>query len=91
MSRHQEACQVVSQRAHWRKLWQDSSTYQAILAEGGINILQETLLGIGCRLLGPPDKVTQKVIVSISDLERLRRMRDRLLDSASWQALLDTE
>jgi hypothetical protein len=68
----------------------ESTTYQAILDEGRIDELHETVLVLGRERFGAADEVTQAAIISVTDLDRLRRMRVRLLRVNSWQELLRT-
>jgi len=73
----------------------ESSTYQAILAEGRTEgrteALQKTLLRQGRqRFHSPPSEAVQAAIQAITDEDRLERMTDRLLIVSSWKELLDT-
>jgi predicted transposase YdaD len=77
----------------------ESSTYQAILAEGRtegrlegrIEALKNTLLRLGRhRFRSPPDDAVQAAIQAITDEGRLERMTERLLTVSSWQELLET-
>ncbi len=73
----------------------ESSTYQAILAEGRTEgrteALQETLLRLGRQQFhSPPSEAVQDAIQAITDEGRLERMTDRLLIVSSWQELLET-
>ena len=70
----------------------ESSTYQAILAEGReegrIQGIQTTLLRQGRRRFGEPDEATRQHLLAISDVERLDALSERLLEVGSWQELL---
>jgi hypothetical protein len=73
----------------------ESSTYQAILAEGRtegrIEALQKTLLRLGRqRFRDSPSEAVQAAIQAITDEGRLERMTERLLIVSSWQELLET-
>ena len=73
----------------------ESSTYQAILAEGRtegtIKALQKTLLRLGRQQFhNPPSEAVQAAIEAITDEGRLERMTDRLLVVSNWQELLET-
>jgi hypothetical protein len=75
----------------------DSVTYQAIVEEGiekgiarGVQALQNLLLHLGLKNLGPADESVERAIRAIKDLDRLNRMGDRLLDVSTWQELLST-
>ncbi len=66
----------------------ESSTYQAILDEGRVAALQETLLDLGRIQCGPIDSTTEQAIRAIQDLQRLKQLTQRLLHVNSWQDLL---
>jgi hypothetical protein len=51
--------------------------------------IRETLLALGEKRFGVPDAQTLEALESITELDPLRRMRDRLLDVNSWQELLE--
>jgi predicted transposase YdaD len=77
----------------------ESSTYQAILAEGRaegrvegrIEAMQKTLLRLGRqRFRSQPSEDIQAAIQAITDEGRLERMTERLLTVSSWQELLET-
>jgi predicted transposase YdaD len=62
----------------------ESSTYQAILAEGARNML----LLQGGKRFGPPDPDTVKTLEAIFDVDRLLQLGERLLDVKDWKELL---
>ena len=74
----------------------DSSTYQAVLAEGkaegitqGLTIAErDFLLRGGTRRFGPPDAKTRTMLESVDSRETLERLFDRLFDVSSWEDLL---
>jgi hypothetical protein len=68
----------------------ESDTYQAILDEGEVRGLHRMLLRQGRKRFGDPDPATQAALTAITDLDRLQRMAERLLDVAAWQDLLQT-
>jgi predicted transposase YdaD len=76
----------------------ESTAYQAILdegraegeAKGRAEEARKLLLRQGHRRFGPPSAVQEAALVAITDLDRLERLSDRLLDVGSWQELLDT-
>jgi predicted transposase YdaD len=77
----------------------ESSTYQAILAEGRtegrtegrIEALQRTLLRQGRQQFhSQPSEAVQATIQAIRDEGRLERMTERLLVASSWNELLET-
>ena len=72
---------------------EESSTYQYVIEKGvekgRIKELKDTLLHLGTRRFGTPAAAVA-TLESIDDLERLDRMRDRLLDAPDWNDLLAT-
>jgi len=72
----------------------ESDTYLAILDEGRdegrLEEAKKWLLELGREQLGPPDESVTAAITALMDLERLGRMRSRLLKVGSWQELLAT-
>jgi predicted transposase YdaD len=72
----------------------ESTTYQYILdegrAEGAVREARKILLRQGQRRFGPPSDAISAALAAITDLERLERMSDRILEIASWQELLNT-
>jgi predicted transposase YdaD len=66
----------------------ESSTYQAILEEGGANELRKVLLLLGGKQFGPPTASVRARIEETTDLPRLEQWTERLLDVASWEELL---
>jgi len=68
----------------------ESSTYQAILNEGWVESLQQTLLRLGQQKFGSPTDEIITAIMAITDRERLEQMRDRLLIASGWEELLAT-
>ncbi len=68
----------------------DSDTYLAIIDEGREEQVKEDILRLAARRFGPADEPIRARLDGITDLERLRRLHDRLLDVTSWSDLLDT-
>jgi predicted transposase YdaD len=72
----------------------ESTTYQAILdegrAEGRADGIQRALFIQGRKRFGVPDLAVQNAVREITDLARLERMSERLLDVSTWQDLLAT-
>jgi hypothetical protein len=66
----------------------ESTTYQAILEEGGANELRKVLLLLGDQRFGPPDTSVRARIEETADLARLERWTARLLKASSWEELL---
>lgn len=65
----------------------ESDTYQAIVEEGEVKARQEVLLEQGQKRFGAPAEKTAMSVRAITDLGRLKRLNDRLLDVSSWQEL----
>lgn len=74
----------------------ESSTYQALLAEGeerGILkgealALRKILIRQGTRRFGAPDAQTQSAIEAITSIDVLEALIDRVFDVESWEDLL---
>lgn len=78
----------------------ESSTYQAILAEGwaegriagrtegAVTEAKKVLRLLGDDTLGPPNSRTAAAIESLTDLAKLEELLKRVPTAASWQALL---
>jgi hypothetical protein len=69
---------------------EESASYQWIVRKGERRGQQATLLRIGRRLLGEPDAATVAAVQAITDLERLDRLADRVVEVSSWADLLAT-
>ncbi len=67
---------------------EESTTYQAILEEGALREAREALLCLGQKRFQTIPAAVKRSIAAITDLERLRELRLRVLDVASWQELL---
>ena len=84
-----EVAQVIESLA---RALRESTTYQAILREGEARGearglaegARRALLRAGSRRLGPPDPDTVAALTAITEVERLERMTERVLDAASW-------
>jgi hypothetical protein len=68
----------------------ESETIQAVLDKGRAQGIQWVLLHQGRKKFGDPDEPTRAALLGITDLERLDRLIERLLDVATWQELLQT-
>jgi hypothetical protein len=68
---------------------EESDTYLAIIDEGREKEAKKVILRLGKRRLGPPDQATELTLEAITDLDRLERVLDRILDATNWQDLLD--
>jgi hypothetical protein len=85
-----------------RRWYEESTTYQYILEEGEkighaegraerrAEELRKMLLRQGQKRFGAPSAAVRQVLESLSDLDRMERMADRVLEVANWQELLDT-
>jgi predicted transposase YdaD len=81
----------------------ESSTYQAILregreeglekgrAEGKLTEAIKMLIKFGTRQFGPPDPSALERLQSITDLEQIEALSDRMFEVASWDELLAGE
>jgi len=68
----------------------ESDTYQAIVEEGEVKRAKLMLLRLGRTRFGVPSAAQESALHAITDLERLERLTDRLLQVDSWQELLAT-
>ena len=68
----------------------ESSTYQMILDEGRIEGVQRVLIRQGKKKLGDPDEAVRRALTAITDLDRLDRLIDRVLEVSTWDELLQT-
>lgn len=66
----------------------ESVTYQAIIEEGATAEAQRILLRQGNRRFGQPDERVKRRLESVTDLQRLEDLSERLLDVSSWEELL---
>jgi predicted transposase YdaD len=70
----------------------ESTTYQAILEEGKQEGRAEearaVLLRLGRKRLGPPDAASLGALQSITDVDRLEGLAERVLEVSSWEELL---
>jgi hypothetical protein len=68
----------------------ESTAYQAILDEGRIEEARAMILRMGRIRFGPPGEQAEAVLGGISDLDRLHRMGERLVQVGTWQEVIDT-
>lgn len=68
---------------------QESDTYQAILDEGAEKAFRQTLLRLGKIRFGPPGEAVTAKVQTITDLDRLEALLDRVLTASNWQELLE--
>jgi hypothetical protein len=69
---------------------EDSSAFELLLAEGARRELRKTLLRQGRKRFGAPEAGVETALQAITDLPRLERMSERLLDVTTWAELLAT-
>ncbi len=72
---------------------EESVIYQKIFRKGeakGLHNARETLLEIGTKQLGAPNKAQRKRIEQCDDLDRLSRMTIVAVDAPNWAAVLAT-
>jgi hypothetical protein len=73
---------------------EESVTYQAIihkgLQQGELQQIKKTVLRQWRKRFGEPSASAVTALETISDLERLERMSEHLLDVATWDDLLAT-
>jgi hypothetical protein len=69
---------------------EDSDTYLMIIEQGCEKEAKSVLLRQGTRRFGAPDETISTQLSAITDLERLHRLEERVLDASTWQELLDT-
>jgi hypothetical protein len=69
---------------------EESTTFQWILEQGAIAELQKMLLGQGRKRLGEPNEDVKAALKAITDLDRLERLGDQVIDASTWQELLET-
>jgi predicted transposase YdaD len=66
----------------------ESVTYQAIVEEGEVKGIRETLLLLGGKKFGPPDKSVIAALAKIDNIAKLKAMTERILDVENWQELI---
>jgi hypothetical protein len=70
-------------------IMKDSSTYQLMVRRGQLAGVRHTVLRMGANKFGQPaDAATRSQIESITDLERLDALIDRIPLVSSWSELL---
>jgi hypothetical protein len=76
---------------HGRNVLEDSTTYQGLIRRGAIRGQQNALLTLGRKRFGEPTPDVEAKLKAVTDLPRLERMTDRILDVTGWDELLATE
>ena len=73
----------------------ESSTYQAILAEGREEGREEgiraTIFRLGGKRFGTPSQTAVKMLSAVHSLETLEALSEKLLEVESWDELLSTD
>ncbi|HZT81462.1 MAG TPA: hypothetical protein VFA26_14635 [Gemmataceae bacterium] len=67
-----------------------SSAYQLIMAEGAVKEVKKLLLRQGQKRFGSPSAAMATTLEGITDLGRLERRSDRVLEATSWEELMAT-
>jgi predicted transposase YdaD len=68
----------------------ESSTYQAIVAEGALEEARKLLVRIGTKCLGAPDSATRGILNGIVKVNRLEQLAERVVEVDTWAKLLAT-
>ena len=68
----------------------ESETFMAIIDEGREIQSRRSIRRMARRTLGDPGDATITCLEGITDIDRLERIFDRVLEASSWQDLLDT-
>lgn len=83
---------VIPPESRGRPWYEASSTYQAILNQGRVEGMAEAsriiLLRLGLKRFGAPTPEALATIETITNLERLDQLADRLLDVTTWDEFL---
>src|SRR5689334_5217710 len=69
---------------------EDSDTYMMIIEQGAEREAKKFIRFLGHRRFGPANAVVSARLDAITDLARLDRIGERLLDATNWEELLDT-
>lgn len=67
---------------------EESVTYQAIIEKGQPKEASRLLLRLGQVRFGPPPEKARKTIESMTELDHLERLSERLVQVAGWDELL---
>jgi hypothetical protein len=59
-------------------------------AAGLVEALESTLLRLGRQRFGEPSEAASSALTALTDVKRLEKLTERLLQATSWQDLLDT-
>lgn len=69
---------------------QDYPTFMEIFTEGRVLQARKLILRFFAKRCGPPPEWAIPYVEAISDLDRLERISERLLDAHGWADLLNT-
>ncbi len=73
--------------------WDDSTTYQAIIRKGReigqLEGTRKSLLVLGSEKFGAPNAAAVTAVEAIADLQRLELLLARVLQTSSWEELLE--
>jgi hypothetical protein len=94
-----EQARIAEMYRRLSMLMEESTTYQEILGKGVAQGLERgqlqahrnLLLRQGTKRLGEPAPATTAALGEITDLKRLERLAERILDATSWDDLLKGE
>ena len=67
-----------------------SSIERLAKEEGRAEALQKTVLRLGGRRFGEPGKEIAVDVAAITDVDRLERLTEQLLQASNWEELLET-
>ena len=62
----------------------------AIIDEGREKEIKQVIFRLGKRRFGPAGQNHESAVQAITDLDRLERLVDRILDASDWEDLLTT-
>jgi hypothetical protein len=82
--------QVALQVFRGIQAMEDSDTYLMIIEQGAEREAKKLIRSLGNRRFGPADAAVSARLDAITDLARLDRIAERLLDATKWEDLLDT-
>lgn len=68
----------------------EHNIFEELVDEFRAEGVQRVLLHLGRKKCGEPDEATRLALAGITDLDRLDRLSERVLEVASWQELLQT-
>ncbi|HEV3121386.1 MAG TPA: hypothetical protein VGY53_05765 [Isosphaeraceae bacterium] len=79
---------ALRRRLQTMNITTESSYYRLLVEEARIKEAQDVMLHLGRIRFGPPDEPTRQAIESLQDLDRLKRLHERLLTASNWSELL---